>query len=75
LEQRFRDSLGSTPYAFINDLRVERAKRLLAEPNKTSLTEIAAACGFSDLRRFRLVFRRLAKLTPAQYRRTCREQS
>lgn len=75
LEQRFRKSLGSTPYAFINTLRVEKAKSLLAEPNKTPLTAIAAACGFSDLRRFRLVFRRLAKQTPAEYRRACREHS
>jgi LacI family transcriptional regulator len=75
LEQRFRRSLGSTPAVFLNSLRVERAKRLLAEPKQASLTQIAAACGFSDLRRFRLVFRRLAKRTPAEFRRAVRELS
>ncbi|MCX7827196.1 MAG: DNA-binding transcriptional regulator, partial [Verrucomicrobiae bacterium] len=70
LEHRFRQSLGCTPYAFITRLRVERAKELLATPEKRTLTEIATACGFSEPRRFRLVFQRLTGATPAEYRRT-----
>ncbi len=69
LEQRFRECLGKTPYAFISEQRVEHAKRLLAQRASLRLTRIAVACGFSDLRHFRLVFRRLAGTTPAQYRR------
>lgn len=74
LEQRFRRSVGSSPYAFLNELRVERAKVLLAESRKRTLTSVASECGFSELRRFRLVFRRLTKLTPAEYRRNCAKQ-
>lgn len=70
LEQRFRQCLGKTPYAFISEQRVEQARRLLAHPTPLRLTQIAAACGFTDLRRFRLVFRRLTGATPAQYRRS-----
>jgi LacI family transcriptional regulator len=69
LEQRFRRSVGSPPYTFLNELRVERAKTLLAESHKRTLTRIASACGFSELRRFRAVFRRLTRLSPAEYRR------
>ncbi|MFA6563441.1 MAG: DNA-binding transcriptional regulator [Verrucomicrobiia bacterium] len=69
VEHRFRQSLGCTPYAFITRLRVERAKQLLAESEKRSLSEIATACGFSELRRFRLVFQRLTGTTPAHYRK------
>ena len=69
LEQRFRRSVGSPPYAFLNELRVERAKVLLAESRKRTLTAVASECGFSELRRFRMVFRRLTKLSPAEYRR------
>ncbi len=69
LEQRFRQCLGKTPYAFISEQRVEQARRLLEQPAPLRLTQIAAACGFTDLRRFRLVFRRLTGTTPAQYRR------
>jgi LacI family transcriptional regulator len=71
LEQRFRKSVGSSPYTFLNELRVERAKILLAESPKRSLTRVASECGFSELRRFRVVFRRLIKLSPAEYRRKC----
>lgn len=75
LEQRFQRSVGSPPYAFLNELRVELAKQLLAEPGKRTLTEVASECGFSELRRFRLVFRRLTKLSPAEYRRGCFEHT
>ncbi len=69
LEQRFRRNVGSSPYAFLNELRVEKAKMLLTESHRRTLTRIAAECGFSELRRFRTVFRRLTKSSPAEYRR------
>jgi LacI family transcriptional regulator len=75
LEQRFRRSVGSSPYAFLNELRVERAKLLLAETHKRTLTTVARECGFSELRRFRMVFRRLTKVSPADYRRRCAKPS
>ncbi|MFZ2639745.1 MAG: DNA-binding transcriptional regulator [Verrucomicrobiia bacterium] len=70
LEHRFRRSLGCTPYALISQLRVERARQLLAGPKKRTLSEIATACGFSELRRFRLVFHRLTGTTPAHFRKS-----
>lgn len=73
LEHRFQASLGSAPYALINQLRVERAQQLLAAPGKQTLSEIAAACGFTELRRFRVVFERLTGHTPADYRTTKRK--
>jgi LacI family transcriptional regulator len=75
LEQRFRRSVGSSPYVFLNELRVERAKTLLTEVRKRTLTRIASECGFSELRRFRTVFRRLTKLSPAEYRRNHLKQA
>lgn len=74
LEQRFRRSVGSSPYAFLNELRVDRAKLLLAESQKRTLTTVASECGFSELRRFRMVFHRLTKLSPAEYRRRTAKQ-
>jgi LacI family transcriptional regulator len=70
LEHRFRRSVGSPPYAFLNELRIERAKVLLAGPRKQTLTKVASECGFKELRRFRLVFQRLTKVSPAEYRRS-----
>jgi LacI family transcriptional regulator len=68
LEYRFREHLGRTPYQYICEIRVERAKQLLETPGKMRLKEISQACGFHDLQRFRLVFERLAGLSPRQYR-------
>jgi LacI family transcriptional regulator len=71
LEMRFRDELGHTPMEIINRLRVGKARDLLANPGgeSRSLTDIAAQCGFTDLRQLRVVFNRHTGMTPAQYRR------
>jgi LacI family transcriptional regulator len=73
LEQRFRDTLGRSPAMFLNEQRVEKAKKLLENDARISLTNIAASCGFSEPRRFRLVFRRLTGQSPAAYRSARRE--
>lgn len=66
-EARFCQAVGRSPYAFINNLRVERAKSLLENHPRLPLTEIAKACGFSGPRRFRLVFQRTTGLPPRQW--------
>jgi LacI family transcriptional regulator len=68
-EQHFLKEVGMTAYTFICRCRVDHACHLLGGPAKRSLTEIASLSGFSDLRRFRLVFRRLMGKTPAAYHR------
>lgn len=40
---------------------------VLAEKRKRTLSDIAAACGFHDLRRFRLTFVRVTGQTPAEF--------
>jgi len=68
LETRFQEQLGEAPYSFINRLRVEEALRLLKQEPKHQLSQVAAACGFSDLRHFRLAFRRLTGQSPGHYK-------
>jgi LacI family transcriptional regulator len=70
LENRFRAHLGASPSAVIHRLRVDQARRLLEAQPKQSFAAIAAACGFSNVRHFRLVFRRLQQQSPAVYRRS-----
>jgi LacI family transcriptional regulator len=74
LERRFRQTLGCSPYEFINRQRIERAKQLLAARCKRTLSAIAAACGFRELRRFRKVFSRLTGVTPAEFRRASQQK-
>jgi LacI family transcriptional regulator len=69
LENRFRDQIGESPYALINRLRVEQAKRLIEMDPKQLLSKVAAESGFSDPRHFRLVFRRIAGKSPTEYLR------
>jgi LacI family transcriptional regulator len=68
LEYHFRQSLQCSPYDYITKLRLDRAKRFLADEPRMKLAAISAACGFSTPRQFRLVFRRLVGTTPAHYR-------
>ena len=69
LHEQFRRLLGCPPYDYLCRLRVERAKQLLASPQRVKMRQIALACGFSSAARMRLVFRRVAGSTPLQYHR------
>lgn len=69
LEMRFRSALGCAPYEFLNRLRVDRAKAMLAAPGRVTLAEVARACGFGEARRMREVFRRVAGMGPMEFRR------
>jgi LacI family transcriptional regulator len=69
LEQRFRATMDISPAVFLNQLRVEHAKKLLARKPILPLADIAAQCGFRDPRRFRVVFMRLTGSSPVACRR------
>lgn len=68
LERNFRRLLGRTPGQLLNELRVRRAKELLAEGTQMQMQDIAEICGFSDRNHLLLVFRRLVGVTPQQFR-------
>ncbi len=68
LHERFQRLLGRPPYEYLCGLRVERAKQLLSAPKRIKMRKIAAECGFSSAARMRLVFRRIAGMTPLEYR-------
>lgn len=68
LNRRFQDALGCSPKQYIQDLRVEGAKRLL-ETTDLDLTEIVDRVGYTDPRSFRRIFERSTKVSPAKYRR------
>ena len=54
--------------AFLNDLRVGRACRLLAE-TEMNVTEVALSCGYRNISNFNRQFRRLKRVSPRQFRR------
>jgi signal transduction histidine kinase/CheY-like chemotaxis protein len=69
LTRSFRQETGLTVVAYLNRYRVNQAKTLLRESNRT-VTEIARAVGFSDSNYFSRVFRQEVGTSPSAYRRT-----
>jgi AraC family transcriptional regulator len=63
----FKQSTGSSPYQYLLQQRVERAKQLLMSTDQ-SLVEIALACGFSSHSHFTSQFRKITGVTPRDYR-------
>ncbi len=63
----FKLRTGKTLPGYINELRVGRACRLLAE-NETRITDIALECGFANLANFNRRFLEITGLTPRNYR-------
>ena len=63
----FHAGLGTTPYRYLMDVRLERAARLLVETDLPVAT-VATRVGFRDASYFARQFRRCTGLSPRQYR-------
>ena len=70
-KRRFTLATNHTPIAYVQRIRVERAKRLL-ETSDESIEEISWAVGYEDPASFRRLFKRLTGLTPGAYRQRFR---
>lgn len=64
----FRAESGLTPAAYVENVRIEAARRLL-ETGDVALKQVAGACGFRDADTFRRAFVRRVGTSPADYRR------
>ena len=63
----FKQSLGISPYQYLLQQRVERAKQLLKSTDRL-ITDIALACGFNSHSHLSKQFRQLTGMTPKAYR-------
>lgn len=63
----FHDAYGNTPYGFLQEYRIRQAETMLQSTNRT-VSEIALACGFSDVFGFSHCFKRHRGVSPAEYR-------
>ncbi len=64
----FRRWTGYSPREFQQHRRIEKARQLLVQVNR-SVKEVAAELGFADVFQFSRVFTRLDGLPPTEYRR------
>ena len=64
----FKKTTQTTPIRYITEIRLNHARKLLTESDKT-LAEIAAETGFYDEAHFVHTFKRSRRTTPGEYRR------
>lgn len=69
----FRNVTGMTVTAFLKQLRINEACRLLLETDQ-SVTEIAQYCGFHDMKSFYSAFRSQTGKTPGEYRKSIKPE-
>jgi AraC-like DNA-binding protein len=69
--RRFKRTFGETPHQYLLTRRIERAKHLLRETDR-SVTEISLDVGFRSLGSFSSKFKEIVGGTPTEYRRKVR---
>jgi transcriptional regulator GlxA family with amidase domain len=65
---QFRTATGRRPHDFVLQRRIDRARQLLRDPERT-LVDVALSVGFQTQAHFTTVFKRFAGETPHRWRR------
>jgi len=68
LTHLFKENLGVPPIKYVIDKRMELAKYLLDQTNKT-ISVIAKDCGYFDVAYFCRIFKKTVGISPLKYRR------
>jgi transcriptional regulator GlxA family with amidase domain len=67
LERRFKTATGNTVSEYLQRVRVEASKKSLETGRKT-VNQVMYEAGYTDTKAFRTVFRRIAGMSPLDYR-------
>jgi transcriptional regulator GlxA family with amidase domain len=67
LIRRFKHSVGMTPIKYLQYIKIEAAKRALEETD-LSIMEVMLTSGYTDMKNFRNLFKKITGLTPKAYR-------
>lgn len=65
--RRFKQVTGITPIEYLQQTRIEAAKKLLEQTNQ-QMMEVIYNSGYNDAKAFRKVFRKTVGMTPSAYR-------
>ena len=68
LERRFRTATGYSPIAYVQQLRIREARRLL-ERTTIPVEQVGFTVGYQNIAYFRRLFSRTTRLGPGAYRR------
>ena len=66
--RKFKKSTGSTPYEYLQRIKMEKAKKLL-ETKDIGIEQVSYEIGYSDFASFRKVFKKNVGLNPSEYKR------
>ena len=69
LSQLLNDNLGKSFAAYMNEYRIEEAKKLLQERTELTLEAIGFEAGFSSKSNFYATFKKVVGLTPLQFQK------
>lgn len=68
-ERCFRRQIMMSPFEYIMEYRLEKARNMLWQNREKSITEIGQSCGFSTSSYFGKCFREKYKMSPNEYRK------
>ena len=74
ISQLFKNEIGVGFLAYLTNIRMEKAKKLLLSTS-LSIAEVAEQAGYGDYRVFTKVFKKNEGITPSQYRRDFLEET
>ncbi|MEJ7625746.1 MAG: helix-turn-helix domain-containing protein [Ferruginibacter sp.] len=66
-DRRFIKATGNTPLEYLQRVKVESAKKTIETSRKT-INEVMYEVGYSDVKAFREVFRKITGMSPLEYR-------
>jgi transcriptional regulator GlxA family with amidase domain len=66
-DRRFIKATGNTPVEYAQRVKIESAKKALESSRKT-INEVMYEVGYSDVKAFREVFRKITGMSPLEYR-------
>ncbi|ADU31217.1 AraC family transcriptional regulator [Evansella cellulosilytica] len=68
LNRLFQDTFNVSPYSFLIQLRIRKAKEILIHSPDTPLKNVAFLVGFNDVSNFVATFKKKEGITPKKYR-------
>lgn len=67
-DRRFIRATGNTPVEYAQRVKIEAAKKAF-ETNRKTINEVMYEVGYSDVKAFREVFRKITGMSPMEYRK------
>lgn len=65
--RRFKKATKNTPLEYVQRVKIEAAKKAL-ESGNVNISSLIYDVGYSDVKTFRMIFKRITGLTPLEYR-------